>query len=79
MAADDDYALQVITGCDEGPCPKIGRRKARPGRLIVQGARIVSGRQRAAIGPIPEDEDVVEIPEEIALAYARKLRDEGML
>lgn len=78
-APDADYALQVIAGCDGGPCPKIGRRRARPGRLIVQGTRVASSQERAAIGPMPDDEDVVEIPEEIALGYARKLRDEGLI
>lgn len=76
---DDEYGLQVIAGCDVGPCPKVGRRKARAGHVIVQGAKITSSQQRAAIGHIPDHEEVVEIPEKVAIEYARKLRDEGLI
>jgi len=76
---DDDYRPRVLAGCDGGPCPKVGRRTARPGHWVVQGVRITDGRQRAALGEIPDHEEVVEIPEDVAVEFARRLRDEGMI
>jgi hypothetical protein len=70
----DGYRLTVLVGCDEGPCPKIGFRAARPGHRLVQGARIPDS-ERDLLG----HEDMVEVPDEILLDYARRLRDEGRL
>lgn len=74
-----DYRLQVVAGCDMGPCPKVGRRPARPGNWVVQGLRIRDAGERAALGEIPGHEDVVEIPDAVAIEFARRLRDEGLI
>ena len=72
----DGYRLEVVAGCNQGPCPKVGVREARPGRLIIQGSR-VPDTERAALGEIPDHEDVVEVPDALLLEYARRLRGEG--
>lgn len=77
-AAGEDFRLQVLAGCSGGPCPKIGKRAARPGKCVVQGARI-PGHERAMLGEIPGQEDVIEVPDEILIEYARKLLTEGRL
>lgn len=73
-----DWKLDVLAGCDEGPCPKVGRRAARPGFAIVQGTR-VAPEERSLIGDIPGHEDVVEVPEEVLLQYAMRMRAEGRI
>lgn len=75
---DDDYELLVLAGCQEGPCPKVGHRRARPGMAIVQGSR-VSAAERPALGCIPDHEDVVEVPEEILFEFARRMVAEGRI
>jgi hypothetical protein len=76
--AEDDYQLVVLAGCDTGPCPKVGHRRARPGFAIVQGSRVPGG-ERPALGHIPNHEDVVEVPEEVLLQYARRMVAEGRI
>ncbi|MDQ2707707.1 MAG: hypothetical protein M3Z25_08765 [Actinomycetota bacterium] len=72
------FRLEVLAGCNGGPCPKVGARPGRPGQLIVQGLRVPDD-QRSGLGVIPDHEDVVEIPEEILLAYARRMLAEGRI
>lgn len=74
-----DFRLTVVAGCDEGPCPKIGSRAARPGHWLVQGTRITDSDERHAVGVIPEHEDIVEIPHAIAVQFARQLLVAGVL
>lgn len=74
-----EYRLEVVAGCDEGPCPKVGRRAARPDHWVVQGARVPNRDERSALGHIPPHEEVVEIPHDVAIEFARKLRDEGLI
>lgn len=74
-----DYRLSVVAGCDGGPCPKVGRRAARPGYWVVQGTRINDAGERQALGSIPRHEDVVEIPHEVAVEFARQLQAEGVI
>jgi len=59
-ARPDAHRLEVLAGCDEGPCPKIGVRRARPGHLIVRGTR-VPPEERSALGEIRGNEDVVDV------------------
>lgn len=70
-APGDGFRLEVLSGCKNGPCAKVGLRRARPGFRIVQGTRVPPD-QRVALGDIPRHEDVVEVPEEILIEYARQ-------
>lgn len=74
-----DYGLIVVAGCDGGPCPKVGRRAARPGHWVIQGTHISDAGERQALGSIPGHEEVVEIPHEVAVAFARRLQAEGVI
>lgn len=78
VVSGEDFRLEVLVGCNGGNCPKVGRRAARPGKCVVQGVRIPAY-ERAMLGEIPDQEDVIEVPEETLVEYARRLLAEGRL
>jgi hypothetical protein len=44
---------------------------------VAQGWRVTDPEALAAIGPVPEHETLIEIPEEVLKFYARRYQEEG--
>lgn len=44
---------------------------------IAQGWRVTDPQALADIGPVPEHETLIEIPEEVLMFYARRYQEEG--
>lgn len=44
---------------------------------IAQGWRVTDSEALAAIGPVPDHETLIEIPEDVLKFYARRYQEEG--